>query len=39
MVNSTALYSAERDQIFLLGGVSEDVDLTTDRLVYFTYDL
>ncbi|CAD8174150.1 unnamed protein product [Paramecium pentaurelia] len=35
----TALHDADKNIIYLFGGVSSEIDLTSDKLIYFTYDI
>jgi hypothetical protein len=39
LVGSTALFSKEQKRIFILGGVSNEIDLTSQKLIFVIYDV
>lgn len=39
LFGGTALCDEDRNIIYLFGGVSSEIDLTSDKLIYFTYDI
>ena len=39
LYGSTALFSGEQKRIYVFGGVSNEIDLSPDRLIYLTYDV
>lgn len=39
LVGSTALYKRSNRKIFVLGGESTEIDLTSDKLIFLVYDI
>lgn len=39
LYGGTALHDDDKNIIYLFGGVSSEIDLTSDKLIYFTYDI
>ena len=39
LYGSTSLFCPEKQIIYLFGGVSNEIDLTSDKLIYLTYEL
>lgn len=39
LYGASALYCPENQNIYLFGGISNEIDLTSDKLIYLTYDI